>query len=395
MTSSRSPDLSLPFPDPELAGAAFNALDITAGGSPVLGLAVSGGSDSLSLLFLAVAWGRARGRGVRAATVDHGLRPEAALEARGVGEICARLGINHDILTWAPGKGPVSQALARQARYRLLSEWAHAHRIEALALGHTQDDRIETFLIRLRAGSTWYGLAGPMPSAPCPLWREGESIRLIRPLLAFGREELRGALRHLGEVWVEDPSNTSRRHERVRMRALAGALAGASRSSLIRQMNRLADMRSAVCAEARNVLERHVTVGEAEALLEASPFRGMSLQGSVRLAEALILAMGESGAPLRHEALLRLIAQLRTPGGVGRGRTLSGAWLSERRGFVRIRAAPPRRGSDLSRMVPSLRRAGDLLTDPLKSTLYVRLMSRDASPTTFRHASLPETAELA
>ena len=386
MTSSRSPDLSLPFADPELTGAAFQALDITAGGTPVLGLAVSGGSDSLSLLFLAVAWGRARGRAVRAATVDHGLRPEAALEARGVGEICARLGIAHDILTWAPSKGPVSQALARQARYRLLSEWAQAHLIEALALGHTQDDRIETFLIRLRAGSTWYGLAGPMPSAPCPLWREGERFRLIRPLLAFGREELRGALRHLGEVWVEDPSNASRRHERVRIRALAGALGGASRSSLIRQMNRLTDMRSAVCAEARNALERHVTVGEAEALLETSPFRGMSLQGSIRLTEALILAMGDYGTPLRHEALLRLIGQLRTPGGVGRGRTLSGAWLSERRGLVRIRAAPPRRGSDLSRMVPSLRRAGDLLTDPLKSTLYVRLMDRNAPPTPLRHA---------
>ena len=132
---------------------AANAFDLLAGYHQTLGLAVSGGSDSLSLLVLAVEWARERGRGVVAATVDHGLRPEALAEAEGVAAICARLGVPHDILTWSHfgrSGGAPGQAEARRARHALLAGWALARDVGIIALGHTRDDRIETFLMRAR-----------------------------------------------------------------------------------------------------------------------------------------------------------------------------------------------------------------------------------------------------
>ena len=73
---------------------AMSAFDLLAGYHQTLGLAVSGGSDSLSLLVLGAEWAKARGRSVAAATVDHGLRPEALAEGwnrdRIMNEIVAR-----------------------------------------------------------------------------------------------------------------------------------------------------------------------------------------------------------------------------------------------------------------------------------------------------------------
>ena len=88
-----------------------------------VGVAVSGGSDSLALLHLLAEWGRADH--LAAATVDHGLRPEAADEARAVAEICDGLGIPHEILTWGAwdGRGNL-QDQARRTRYSLLAGWA-------------------------------------------------------------------------------------------------------------------------------------------------------------------------------------------------------------------------------------------------------------------------------
>jgi tRNA(Ile)-lysidine synthase len=338
----------------------------------VVGLAVSGGSDSLALLHLARDWAQTRGRKIRAASVDHGLRPEAAGEARDVGTLCARLGVEHDILTWRPGAHPISQARAREARYGLLARWARDHAVPAIALGHTRDDRIETFLIRLRAGSTWYGLAGPMPAAPCPLWPAGEGVTLLRPLLAFGREELRSYLSALGQAWIDDPGNQARRHERVRMRALTQRVSAHGQSSILRHMNRMAALRSAISSEARQCLTAHVTVADEEALVETDAFRSMSVQGGLRLAEALILAMGGQAVPPRHEALVRVVDRLRTREGLSRGQTLAGAWLRETRGQIRITPSPPRTGALRAAPSPSPRRAQALLTDPLISTLYVR-----------------------
>src|SRR5258708_6038677 len=150
-----------------------------------IGIAVSGGPDSFALLLLAAA---ARPGQVEAATVDHGLRPEAADEALFVAGICAGLGVPHSILPICWGEVPETaiQERARQQRYRLLGYWAEEHTLDALATAHHADDQAETLLMRLARGSGVRGLAGMRPRSVAP----GSQVQLVRPLLGWRRIEL-------------------------------------------------------------------------------------------------------------------------------------------------------------------------------------------------------------
>lgn len=217
-----------------------------------LGLAVSGGGDSMALLHMAQDWlARQQSQGallevsLRAVTVDHGLRPEAAAEAAMVARTCATLGIPHDTLRWEwDGQGNLQDA-ARRARYHLMSTWARDHGVGAVALGHTRDDQAETFLMRLARGSGVDGLAAMQSD-----W-QAEDARWLRPLLETRREDLRDLLRARDVGWVEDPSNDDPRFDRVRMRQILPALA-----KLGLDADRLADTASHM-RNAREVMEVH------------------------------------------------------------------------------------------------------------------------------------------
>ena len=106
-----------------------------------LGVAVSGGSDSLALLHVLADRAQEGGPELAGVTVDHGLRPEAAAEAAMVARVCAGLGVSHDTLRWQgwDGKGNLPDR-ARRARYGLIGDWARARGIAAVALGHTLAD---------------------------------------------------------------------------------------------------------------------------------------------------------------------------------------------------------------------------------------------------------------
>lgn len=365
-----------------LAQRAFNALDLlvdrpdTSGAG--LGVAVSGGSDSLALLLLAADWARANSRRLVAATVDHGLRPEAAAEARHVAGVCRDLGVAHETLPWRPGPAHIAQTDARDARHALLAAWANRNTVETLAIGHTQDDRIETFLIRARAGSGWYGLAAPLPSSANPV---AGGPRLVRPLLSLARSDLQAWLRDRGARWIDDPSNAAPRFERVRMRALAQRLPPASRASLIRSLDRLCDLRAAAMAEAAVMCAPLDDAGPV-ARLDAGCLGRMGEVARLRLLEALVLAAGGGRSPPPLGPLQAVCADL------GAGRRMAtvnvgGALLrASSGGQVEIGPEPPRRGArpaaapackpDGSKPVwskPVWARAADLLADPRLAAL--------------------------
>jgi len=182
-------------------------------GAPArLGVAVSGGPDSLALLLLA---GAAWPGHVAAATVDHGLRPESAAEAEAVAALCKRLGCPHNILKVAvPTGGDGLQGEARRARYAALRGWAEGSGIAALATAHHRDDQAETILMRLQRGA---GLAGL--SAIRSLRAEGPALSIVRPLLGWTRLELAGIVAAAGLTPASDPSNGDPRFDRVAIRA--------------------------------------------------------------------------------------------------------------------------------------------------------------------------------
>jgi tRNA(Ile)-lysidine synthase len=175
-----------------------------------LGLAVSGGPDSLAMLLLAQA---AIPGQVEAATVDHGLRTEAADEAALAGRLCDQLGVPHQTLRVTVADGNL-QASARSARYAALGTWAAARGIAALATAHHADDQAETLLMRLNRGSGVAGLAGVRARGMVP----GSKITLLRPLLSWRRAELALVLSGAGVAGAQDPSNEDERFDRVRIR---------------------------------------------------------------------------------------------------------------------------------------------------------------------------------
>ncbi len=184
-----------------------------------VGVAVSGGSDSLALLVAVAEYGAARNLPVVAATVDHGLRPEAPAEAQAVARICQSLSVPHTTLKWDfSGLQGNLQAQARRARYGLLCDWARSGGVAHVALGHTADDQAETFLMRLARGSGLDGLSGMARQ------RQVDGISFWRPLLAARRADLRAFLTTRGMDWIDDPSNADDTYDRVKARKLLGVL---------------------------------------------------------------------------------------------------------------------------------------------------------------------------
>jgi tRNA(Ile)-lysidine synthase len=189
-------------------------LDALAPRQTRIGIAVSGGPDSLALLLLAAA---ERPGLVEAATVDHGIRPGSAGEAAMVAGICQQLRVPHRTLLadWAQSPSTNVQAAARAMRYRLLDEWANECGLATVATAHHADDQAETLLMRLLRGAGVGGLGGTRAKRAL-----SEQVALIRPLLGWRKAELVGIVEEAGLEPVDDPSNRDPKHDRSRIRAL-------------------------------------------------------------------------------------------------------------------------------------------------------------------------------
>lgn len=184
-----------------------------------IGIAVSGGGDSIALLHLhAMQW--LPDAQISVATVNHGLRPEAAEECLFVAGECAKLGISHTTLQWVGWEGTGNlQAEARRARYALLAKWAHARGCDFVCLGHTLNDVAENFLIRLKRAAGLDGLAAMEARF------ERNNTWFTRPLLGHSRDDLRAFLSRHSLSWREDPSNEDQSYDRVKARKVIENLA--------------------------------------------------------------------------------------------------------------------------------------------------------------------------
>lgn len=176
-----------------------------------LGLAVSGGPDSVAMLLLAHA---APDGAIAVASVNHGLRAEAASEVALVERICAELGVDFTAIDVEIAPGNL-QARARDARYEALGEWAAEKGLGAVATAHHADDQAETLLMRLNRGSGVAGLAGVRAATTMP----GREIALLRPLLNWRKSELQQVCANAGILPAADPSNQDEQFDRARMRA--------------------------------------------------------------------------------------------------------------------------------------------------------------------------------
>jgi tRNA(Ile)-lysidine synthase len=299
---------------------------------PHLAVAVSGGSDSMALALLAAGWARAQGGQVTALTVDHGLRAEAAAEARQVGSWCAARGFAHEILRWhGPAPGTGIQAAARAARYGLLEAWCRAQGVLHLLVAHQREDQAETLLMRLTRASGVDGLSGMAALV------ERGAMRVLRPLLTLPRARLQATLRAAAQDWIEDPSNRNPAFLRARLRVQLDSQAGRGVSaerlaSLAAQFGRA---RAALEIERARLLARSVVLHPPGfAWLNGAALLAAPEEVALRALAAVITTVSGADYPPRSERLERLFRLL--PQGLASGRTLGGCLILPRRGRILI-----------------------------------------------------------
>jgi tRNA(Ile)-lysidine synthase len=334
--------------------------------APAIVLAVSGGPDSVALMWLAARWRRALARGPRlfAVTVDHGLRAEAAAEAREVKRLARTLDLPHRTMRWSDAKPKTGlPAAARDARYRLLVRAAQARGATHILTAHTSDDQAETLLMRMLRGS---GIAGLSAMARLS---ERNGVLLARPFLNVSKSRLIATLKRAKITYADDPTNRDLGFTRPRLRALMPALAaeGGDTRNLTRLASRLARANAALEVLVDGA-ERYLALKGGEAsdmgmnakvfdakVFEAKAFAAMPEEIRVRLLLRAINRLGHEGpAELgKVEALLsaldRAITGKKAAGPTVRlkqarlKQTLAGALVSLIDGRIRIAPAPRRR----------------------------------------------------
>jgi tRNA(Ile)-lysidine synthase len=290
-------------------------------------LAVSGGSDSTALMWLAQRWAKAQVHPpkISVLTVDHGLRAEAEAECRQVASWAEALGLAAHILTWT-GEKPASglQAKARAMRYGLMRDWCQAHGATLLVTAHTLEDQAETFLMRLARGSGIRGLSAMRPD-------ETGALLLERPLLGTSRAALRATLEVVGHPWIADPSNEDDRFERVRLRKAFGGLSalGLTPEAIARSAARLERALVPLEGLTRDFMAQHVEVRpEGFAMVDLLALRKLGDEVAIGVLERLLERMGGGEPPrlMAVEALQRWLRQSEA-----KPRTLAGCRIAQRK----------------------------------------------------------------
>jgi tRNA(Ile)-lysidine synthase len=318
--------------------------------APALILAVSGGPDSVALLWLAARWRRGlkRGPALMAVTVDHGLRPESAREARDVKKLADTLDLPHRTLRWTGDKPAAGlPAAARGARYKLLAKAAKAHKATHVLTAHTRDDQAETLLMRMARGSGLAGLAAMARQT------DREGVLLARPFLDVPKSRLIATLAKARIGFAEDPTNQDPHFTRPRWRALMPQLAaeGFDSRNLARLATRLGRANAAVELLVDGA-ERFLALKDESAKpgIDAAGFAGLAEEVRIRLLMRLIDRVGNEGpAGLgQAEALLAAIdrAMQADARGIRLKQTLAGALITLSHDRLRIDPAPPRRRRD-------------------------------------------------
>lgn len=333
MPARLSPDLG----DPKELQRLFAGLD----GEPAIGLAVSGGADSVALMLLVQRWAACLEAPpvLHVYSVDHGLRPEAAGEVAIVVGVAEQLGLRATGLTWTAAK-PRSglQEAARSARYRLIGAAMAQDGVSVLLTAHHRTDQAETVLMRLAHGSGIEGLRGMTPVAMV------EGVRVHRPLLDVDPASLRDLVAEAGLTPVSDPSNDDPHYERVRWRQAMPRLSelGLDPATIATFASRMAEADEAIAQMADACFSELVRLdGFGAARLEQAAFVGLSAAVSTRLLGRVLNIVGGRQKPRALGQVERLREDL-VNGTIAKGSTVLGCVVRTKGDAVVVAREPGR-----------------------------------------------------
>ncbi len=229
-----------------------------------VGLAISGGADSVALAHLVTPWCRERNIDVRILHVNHGWRGDAsdADEAFVVALAC-QLNVPCHVthLRKSDSPGVSAEMAARDARQTFFSESCALHQLDAIVTGHQADDVAETLLLRLLRGAGATGLSGLRPRSVL------HGVTFLRPLLAHSHDALCAWLRDRNFAWHEDATNADETIPRnlIRQRVLpwlSDTLCHDVNKALQRSAEILREEDACLDAQTQNILREPLRVAE-------------------------------------------------------------------------------------------------------------------------------------
>lgn len=316
-----------------------------------LGLAVSGGPDSLALMLLAQRWAAAQAEPPRlfVYSLDHGLRPEAAAEVAMVLGEAERLGLTARGLLWE-GPAPETGVLeaARLARYRIIGDAMAEDGVKILATGHHRSDQAETILMRLAHGSGLDGLKG------MTVLSQVEGVTVFRPLLDVEPQTLAGLVTDAGMTPARDPSNHDTSYERVRWRQLLPALAaeGLDGGAFARFAGRMAEADLALTQLTDAAFAELIAFdGFGAASLPLATLTALSPAVGRRVLSRVLAVVGGRQRPRALGQVERLFEQLTTET-LPRGATLLGAVIRVKGDKLIVAREPGRVLPDQQALLP-------------------------------------------
>ena len=303
-------------------------------------IGLSGGSDSVALLFLLRELAENGNFALAGlAHVNHRLRPTADRDEAFCRDLAARVGLRivvqiEDVKGYARGRNLSIEDAARRIRYDVMEQAAGALDADRIAVGHTQDDQAETFLLKLIRGAGLTGLAGIHP-------RRG---RIIRPLLDVSRADLRSYLAGRGERWIDDESNDDLDNPRNRIRHVVLPELDCAASAATRPV--IARAAGLVREDAEWLDE---LAGRRYVELAAETPDGLAIDTAALLAEPpplrrrILLRALRAAAGGREVGLDHVEAAMAALAGTAGGADIPGARLERRRGklvLIQQKAAP-------------------------------------------------------
>ena len=268
-------------------------------------VAVSGGPDSLALSFLAKIYSIKKSVNIKYFIVDHKLRKNSTLEARTVQKKLENYSIKLNILSWKGAKPRKNiQSIAREKRYKLLTDVAKKYGIQNILLGHHLDDLFENFFIRILRGSGLNGLISLDKET------QRDAINLIRPLINFNKKDLIYLSNFIFGSYVVDPSNEDDKFKRVKVRNFLKQLGleGLDRNKFYLTIKNLKLANENIKFYVKKNLEKNVTIlQKKENVILREDFFSQSEEVVFRSFVNVIKFVGKKYYPVRGKKIGRII----------------------------------------------------------------------------------------
>ena len=270
--------------------------------------AISGGPDSLALAALLKTLQYEKGIKVYYVLIDHGIRKESEKESKKVKLLLKKQKINLKILKNKTLIKKNVQKLARDIRYKLLTNFCIKNKVKYILTAHHRDDQVETFLIRLSRGSGVQGL-----SAMDSVSTIYKKIKILRPLLDDKKEDLIHTSNLVFGKYLKDPSNKDQKYLRTKVRNLKKLLEknGLSYDQILKSIKNLSATRDTLNNYIFKLYNKSVFLKKNKAYVNYSHISNESEEVQLKLLGKVLKNYTKSYYPPRSKKILNLIHKIR------------------------------------------------------------------------------------